>query len=961
MFLFNRFKKEITRRRGSQSRKLKKTLDSLLLQIELIKGDFNLDEIFQVIGEALLKIQINSVISIIDDKRENVVIRHISLEDDQLNLPKIKKLQISKLDKYLLAIDKQQAIFCRNRVNQLKKKIPDIKPFLNRIDEINSIIVPLILRGEVIGILEIFSQELKESEVNIVKNFSQELVIRIANTILFHEIKESEQRYRDLFKNAKEGFLILNGRLKKLIEVNKGLCKISGYTRAELLQMNYLMLFDHSERKRIGGYIKNRLEGIFDSKEAPMSYEAKIKTKKGEHRFVRITITRIISEGEWFCIIEDITERKQVEQALQKSEEKYRKLVDNAEDGVFILNARGYITFGNQVLYKIFNYNEKELAKTHFSKLIHPDDYNLIAKRFNDKVKGKKVPPNYEFRIIDKAGEIKFVSYSGSSITEGGKVVGVQGIIRDVTENKKLQEKIEQAKNHYEQVIDTIQDGICVINKDFKIVSCNKIFLEEINLQLNEVKGRNCKDVILCYKNNLFRNYSANICKKKCVAKEVFKSGKAFSIVEKNIDMSGKIYYHKVSAFPTKNKEGGIYQVVVTIRDITERKIAEEEIRRLSEFNKRILDNVPVSIVVLNKEGIIISVNELAKKLMGKSEKQVVGRKLVNTKYINRDEELSNLYKLLLGKGEPFYYNNMPYSPYGSNKELYLNIIAVPLLNKDRKVDGAISMALDNTEAVLAKRKLEDLNRDLERKVAQRTQELDKVNRELSKVLELKSKFIADASHELRTPLTVIQGNLDLAVREINNMNREVPETFILINKEIEQMTSILTDLTMLTNTDSQSERIAYEKVDLESLIKAVSQSLKILADQKKIKINYKKAKGNLSVMGDETKLEKLLLNIVRNAIKYNEDNGWIKIWTERGEKEAKIFVEDNGIGIPEQDLPYIFERFYRVDKARSKSEGGTGLGLAICKWIAEAHNGKINVESKLGQGSKFIIYLPYR
>jgi len=442
------------------------------------------------------------------------------------------------------------------------------------------------------------------------------------------------------------------------------------------------------------------------------------------------------------------------------------------------------------------------------------------------------------------------------------------------------------------------------------------------------------------------------------MADKVFRDGETLSFIEKDKDSSGKIRYHRIGIFPTKNSKGEIYQVVFVIEDATERKIAEEEIRKLHEFNKRVLDNAPVSIIVLNKKGIIITVNDLAKKLMGKTKSQAINRKLADTKNIQSNKELFKKYSLLLRKGKPFYYNNLPYLPRGNNKQKYLNIIAVPLFGKNKKIEGAISMALDNTEAIWAKQKIEDLNRNLEKKVIQRTQQLDRINKQLSKVLELKSKFISDASHELRTPLTVIQGNLDLAVRETKNLNNETPEVFDLINKEIEQMTGIIADLTMLTNSDSQMEKLAYENVNLETLVKTASQSLDILAQQKNIKIKYKNI-GNLKIKGDEAKLEKLLLNIVRNAIKYNCESGWVKIWIEKNNGGVNIYVEDNGIGIPKQDLPYIFERFYRVDKARSRGEGGTGLGLSIAKWIAEAHQGQISAESTLQKGSKFTIHLP--
>lgn len=385
---------------------------------------------------------------------------------------------------------------------------------------------------------------------------------------------------------------------------------------------------------------------------------------------------------------------------------------------------------------------------------------------------------------------------------------------------------------------------------------------------------------------------------------------------------------------------------------------ADLKIRKLSEFNKRILDNAPVSIMALDKDGKIALVNELCKKLMGKSEKQAIGRKLLATANIKNNSELLKKYKLLFNKGILFSYENMPYIPEKGGDMIYLNITAVPYFDKHNRIEGYISMALDNTEAVLAKQRLEDLNKGLEKKVMERTRQLDAINKELNKVLELKSKFMSDASHELRTPLTIMQGNLELAVREFKENKKEVPETIRAIEKELRYMTGVLNDLALLTNTNK--EKFEYEKVDLKSLLRAAAASMKILADKKKIEIKLIAGQKKLEVMGDEAKLEKLFLNLIRNSIKYTENNGLIKIYLEQAQSETRVIIEDNGIGIPEQDLPFIFERFYRVDKARNRKEGGTGLGLAICKFIADSHGGYIGIESIIGKGTKFTIHLPY-
>ena len=381
--------------------------------------------------------------------------------------------------------------------------------------------------------------------------------------------------------------------------------------------------------------------------------------------------------------------------------------------------------------------------------------------------------------------------------------------------------------------------------------------------------------------------------------------------------------------------------------------------KKLNELNKKILENTPVSIVALNKSGKVIEANNLAKKLMNRTNKPIIGRILTNTSEIKKSQKLTNLYKSLLKKGEPFYYKNLSYKENSSLHPRHLNIIAVPFFDKNKKFEGAISIALDNTESIRAKQKLQELNKDLGIKVLERTKELANINKKLREAIKLKSKFMADASHELRTPLTVIQGNLDLAIREAKNKQIKIPETYTLILNEVKRMTSLLSDLTILTNSDIKTETLDYEEINLKKLIKIAIQSLQILAKQKNIRLTYKKNNRHTKIFGDEAKLEKLLLNIIRNAIKYTEKNGKIKIWTENNNNFVKINIQDNGIGIPKEDLPYIFKRFYRVDKARSRKEGGTGLGLSICRWIAEAHGGHISVISKETKGSTFTVCLP--
>lgn len=657
-------------------------------------------------------------------------------------------------------------------------------------------------------------------------------------------------------------------------------------------------------------------------------------------------------------VLANVIEKNNTKTKLLKSEERYRGLINNARDGVVVIGLDGKFKFSNSAFSLISGYKQKELSDINFFDIIHPSDQEKFKQFFEREKNPNNRKEIIEFKIIDKAKNVKYVSYFGSQILKNSKLNGFQAIIRDINENKLLQKKIEYSKNHYEQIIDTIQDSICVIDNNFRITGCNKAFANNVGMNIEKIINKKCKNILPRFNKGFFSEIccsAESIKKNECLIINAFETGQAASLIKTTKTANLENVYHRINMFPAKDNQGKIYQIVMTIRDVSSVHKAEEEIRKLSEFNMRILDNVPVSIMTMDKKGNITSANSFIKNI-SKSENHV-GKNIFEIPFYKK-RNLANKYQDLLTKSKAFTKSNVKtINRKGEIK--YLNLTAVPLKDSEGNIEGAISMAHDNTDAVITKAKVEKLNEELEKKVVQRTWQLDHANKELSKVLDLKSKFISDASHELRTPLTIAQGNLDLAIQEAKHAKKEVPELYNIVCREIRQMADILGDLTMLTNADSQTEYLAYEPIDINKLLLEVSSSLSVLAKPKNIKISTKNTEKGLTIKGDEDKIEKLLINIVRNAIKYTGKNGKINLQTEVGENEVRIIIEDNGIGIPEQDLPYIFERFYRVDKARSRTEGGTGLGLSICKWIAEAHGGYINVQSKINKGTKFIVHLP--
>jgi len=227
----------------------------------------------------------------------------------------------------------------------------------------------------------------------------------------------------------------------------------------------------------------------------------------------------------------------------------------------------------------------------------------------------------------------------------------------------------------------------------------------------------------------------------------------------------------------------------------------------------------------------------------------------------------------------------------------------------------------------------------------------------LEKAFQRQKQFTSDASHELRTPLAVIEAESTLALQK-ERPSSDYQRSLEIISQESRQMSSLIDQLLTLARADAGKEQWNFTEVNLGKLISNLSADVEVLCKEKGLSLQLGKTK-DLVVKGDEAKLRELFMNLLDNAISYTPAPGTVSVSFRREEQMAVVAIMDTGIGIPAEEMPFIFERFYRVDKSRSRAEGGSGLGLAICRHIAETHGGKIEVESKVGAGSTFSVWLP--
>ena len=256
------------------------------------------------------------------------------------------------------------------------------------------------------------------------------------------------------------------------------------------------------------------------------------------------------------------------------------------------------------------------------------------------------------------------------------------------------------------------------------------------------------------------------------------------------------------------------------------------------------------------------------------------------------------------------------------------------------------------------------LSQDLTRRIEMPTHqdELGRLARTFNEMLEsieaassAQQRFVSDASHELRAPLTAIQGNLELLRRHQAMPEAEREEALAEVTREANRLSRLVADLLALARADA-GVPLKHRLLDLDEVMLDAYREARQLSQEQTLTLDLFET---VQVTGDEDRLKQLVLILLDNALKYTPANGHVTLGLQRLETGSKITVHDTGVGIPPEDLPHVFERFYRADPARGRDPGGTGLGLPIAHWIVEQHGGKITLESQPGHGTIATVSLP--
>jgi PAS domain S-box-containing protein len=392
-----------------------------------------------------------------------------------------------------------------------------------------------------------------------------------------------------------------------------------------------------------------------------------------------------------------------------------------------------------------------------------------------------------------------------------------------------------------------------------------------------------------------------------------------------------------------EDKRPSYYQGIII--DVTDRKLAEQALLETEKKFRLIFENSPLGIFTFDKDGTITHCNNNIAKIMGASKDKIIGLNMLRG---IKDQKMKDAVKQVFARKTGHYEGK--YISAVSEKVTPIKADYSPNIAEDGSILGGIGVIEDITTRI-----------ESEEALKKYAEELATANEELKSLDQMKDRFLSNVSHELKTPLTSIKGYTELIYDEslgvLSEQQKEVERTVL---RNANRLKRLVDSLLYISRVQSGNVQYLFEPVSVVEIVEMTLQDLKIQIEDKKLTVEKNIANNIPTINGDRDKLTDMLTNIVDNSIKFTPEGGSLKFTIEEEDEFIHIVLKDNGIGIPPDMIPMLFQRFYQIDASRTRKYGGTGLGLYICKEIVNAHKGKIWAESEgENKGTGMHIQLP--
>jgi len=618
-------------------------------------------------------------------------------------------------------------------------------------------------------------------------------------------------------------------------------------------------------------------------------------------------------------VVSDITKRKQIEEALKKSEERYRSLIEVSPDSIFI-NRNDRIIFVNNAFLKLLGATDENqiIGKSPFD-LFHPDYHEIIRKRLERLSDGTTIiNPLIEEKIVRLDGTIVDVEVTNSLIPSSEEKE-IQVILRNITERRHSDEQMRLQNI----ALESAANAIIISNPDGIIQWANKSFTILTGFNKDELIGKTTSLLKSGKQDNKF--YSD--------LWETILDGKVWHGEIVNKRKNGTLYTEEMTITPVIDN-GKITNFIAVKQDVSNRKSTEEALRKSEEQYRILIETLNDGIIQVDNDDRIQFANKSLCEMFGYNQEELLGKIGLETIIYEQDKYIVQENNRLRLEGK-----SRKYEVRGRKKSgdiIWLSISGAPLKDINGNVIGSIGVLSDITE-----RKLSEENLKI------KTEQLIELN-------ATKDKFFSIIAHDLRNPFHALLNCSDILLDNLNNFELSKIEQFItFIRNSSRSAYDLLENLLVWARSQTGTIEFKPEVTDLKTRVLENILLVENQAIKKNIQITSD-IENDCNVFVDSNMINTVFRNLLYNAIKFTHTNGKIHVSLREVDDDYEISIRDTGIGIAKENIDKLFKVDSKLSLYGTAGEKGTGLGLKLCKEFIEKHNGKIWVESEFNEGSNF-------
>lgn len=730
-------------------------------------------------------------------------------------------------------------------------------------------------------------------------------------------LRENEDKYRSLVERANDGITLVQDGIVKY--TNPRSLEMVGYAPEEMIGRP-IRDFLHPDEVPV---MIERFRRVMSGEPMAPVYETILVHRDGHPVNVEMSGGVVTYQGRPadLVVARDITERKAAEQALRESEEKYRQVVERANDGITIIQD-AILRYANPRSLEILGYTPDEIIGTPMSKHIHPDELPKVIERYQRRMGGEEVESTYETALIDKQGGRVEVELNAGVVTYEGRSADLV-LVRDITERKRTIEALRESEEKFRLLVEEMNDGYCLI-QDSRILFHNARSARMFGYSADELTGRSIRELLPPKILSELSKVHARRLKGEDVPAQyetvVRRKDGRFCPVE----LGTRIIDYR-----------GRPAVSVVIRDITERRLAADALQRSEEKLRSYLESSPDAIYTMDLRGRFLYGNRAAERLAGYSKEELLGKTFVEVNLL--PEEYIEPTRALLARNA----EGRPTGPSEGQlirkdgKRVVVEVRTYPI-GKGVNVE-IIGVARDITERKRAEEERQRMEEQLQ----------------LAGRLAAVGELAAGVAHELNNPLAAVQGYAQLlASREA--LDEQIRADVGIIYDQAQRASRITANLL------SFARRHRPEKSSV-SINEVVERSLEL--HEYRMRVNNIEVVTKLDTKLPETladfhQMQQVFVNVITNAeqaMTAARGRGRLTAKTQRVGDMIRVSFTDNGPGIPEDNISRVFDPFFTTKEVGK----GTGLGLSICYGIVREHGGRLYAKSSTRRGSTFVVEIP--